>query len=549
MTTRSATTAPIASEVRMQVASQLALSELGFEKMPRVHFDRSTAELYEEAIRRGEAVLAADGPLIAHTAPHTGRSAEDRFVVRNTETDAKVHWGKVNKAISPEHFARLKKKIVTYLGERPEIFVRECAVGADPGSRIGVRVVTERAWHNLFAKNMFLPVPIAEAKGGEPFTVLHAPGCKADPDTDGTRTGTFIVLDFSQRLILIGGTEYAGEIKKSVFTAMNYLLPQREVMSMHCSANVGKGGDVAIFFGLSGTGKTTLSADPERSLVGDDEHGWSNAGVFNIEGGCYAKVIRLSEEAEPEIYATTRRFGTILENVVYDPGTRALDLDSEKLTENTRASYTIDKIPNTVASGQAGIPKNVIFLTCDAFGVLPPIARLSSAQAMYHFLSGYTAKLGGTEIGVTEPKAVFSTCFGAPFMPLHPGVYARLLGDRIASAGARAWLVNTGWSGGPYGVGKRVKIAFTRAMIRAVLAGELDDPSRSAKMERDPVFGIEVPTAVTGVPTEVLRPRDTWADKAAYDAQQKKLAEMFRENFTQYASGVAADIAGAGPSS
>ncbi len=545
MTTRSPTTAPIASEPRGQVPSQTALTALGFEKIPRVHFNRSTAELYEEAIRRSECVLAADGPLVAHTAPHTGRSVDDRFVVRDAESESKVNWGKANKSISPEHFARLKKKVIAYLGDRPEIFVRECAVGADPASRVGVRVVTERAWHNLFAKNMFLPNEAGTSLEEGKFTVLHAPGCKADPATDGTRSGTFIALDFGQRLILIGGTEYAGEIKKSVFTVMNYLLPQREIMSMHCSANVGKDGDVAIFFGLSGTGKTTLSADSDRFLVGDDEHGWSSSGVFNIEGGCYAKVIRLSEDAEPEIYATTRRFGTILENVVYDPSTRALDLDSDKLTENTRASYTLDKIPNTVPSGQAGLPKNVVFLTCDAFGVLPPIARLSSAQAMYHFLSGYTARLAGTEIGVTEPKAVFSTCFGAPFMPLHPGVYARLLGERIASAGSRAWLINTGWSGGPHGVGKRVKIAFTRAMVRAALAGELD----SAKMEQDGVFGFEVPTSVPGVPGEVLRPRDTWPDKAAYDAQQRKLAEMFNENFTQYASGVTTEIAAAGPRS
>jgi phosphoenolpyruvate carboxykinase (ATP) len=431
-----------------------SLANLGFHKLPRVHLNLSVARLYEEALRRGEGVLAADGPIVVHTGPHTGRSANDRYVVKHGGSDKLVAWGNVNRPITPDQFGRLRKKVLAHLSERGEVFVQDCAVGADPAHRVAVRVVTERAWHNLFAKNMFLGPHVAPAS--ESFTVLHAPGCKADPGNDGTRSSTFIVLDFESRTILVGGTEYAGEIKKSMFSVMNYLLPQREVMSMHCSANVGQGGDVAIFFGLSGTGKTTLSADPDRSLVGDDEHGWSSGGVFNIEGGCYAKVIRLSREAEPEIFATTQRFGTVLENVVIDPITRRLDLDSDKHAENTRASYTLDKIPNTIASGQAGTPRSIVFLTCDAFGVLPPIARLTPAQAMYHFLSGYTAKVAGTEIGVTAPKATFSTCFGAPFMPLHPGVYAKLLGERMAKSGARAWLVNTGWTGGPYGVGKRM---------------------------------------------------------------------------------------------
>ena len=516
------------------------LKKAGFVDVPRVHHNYAPPALYEEAVRRGEAQLAAGGPLIAHTGPHTGRSVEDRFVVRDASSEGRVNWGKANKGIAPEHFANLKKKIVAHLTAKGEVFLQQCSVGADPAHRTPVNVVTERAWHSLFAQNMFLgPVQTAEA----PITVLHAPGCKADPATDGTRTGTFVVLDFASRTILIGGTEYAGEIKKSVFTVMNYLLPQREVMSMHCSANVGKAGDVAIFFGLSGTGKTTLSADPERSLVGDDEHGWSSTGVFNLEGGCYAKVIKLSAEAEPEIFATTRRFGTVLENVVFDAETRQLDLDSDKLTENTRASYTLAQIPNVVSSGQAGIPKNIVFLTCDAFGVLPPIAKLSSAQAMYHFLSGYTAKVAGTEIGVTEPKATFSTCFGAPFMPLHPGVYAKLLGERLEQSGARAWLVNTGWSGGPFGVGKRIKIAYTRAMVRAALAGELDD----VPTERNATFGIEVPKSVPGVPEQLMRPHETWTDRAAYDAQQTKLANMFNENFEQYKSGVTPEVIGAGP--
>ncbi|MEO6953446.1 MAG: phosphoenolpyruvate carboxykinase (ATP) [Polyangia bacterium] len=517
------------------------LSQLGFSKVPFAHVDLSVPRLYEEAIRRAEATLAADGPIIAHTGPHTGRSANDRFIVRDATTEKLVDWGTTNKAISPAHAARLRAKVLAHLSGRGEVFVQHCSVGADPQQRIGVHVVNERAWHNLFAKNMFLgpsATPVTET-----FTVLHAPGCKADPATDGTRTATFIVVDLTNKTIIIGGTEYAGEIKKSVFSVMNFLLPQREVMSMHCSANVGATGDVALFFGLSGTGKTTLSADPERALVGDDEHGWSASGVFNIEGGCYAKVIKLSAEAEPEIYATTRRFGTVLENVVFDAETRELDLDSDKLTENTRASYTLDKIPNTVPSGQAALPRNVVFLTCDAFGVLPPVSRLTPEQAMYHFLSGYTAKVAGTEIGVTEPKATFSTCFGAPFMPLHPGVYAKLLGERMAHAGAKAWLINTGWSGGGFGVGKRMKISHTRAMVRAVLSGALD----GVETRRDAVFGLEVPVAIDGIPPEVLRPRDTWADKGAYDAQQTKLSQMFRDNFEQYRSGVSKEIAAAAP--
>ena len=516
------------------------LAQVGLSKIARAHFNLSTAQLYEEALRRGEGALAQDGPLVVHTGTHTGRSANDRFIVRDAETEAKIHWGNVNRPLSPEHFARLKKKVVAHLAERGEVFVVEASVGADPAHRIPAHVITERAWHSLFAKNMFL-APFASSE--VPFTILHAPGCKADPATDGTLSPTFIALDFAARTVVIGGTEYAGEIKKSMFSVMNYTLPQREVLSMHCSANVGAHDDVAVFFGLSGTGKTTLSADPERALVGDDEHGWSSNGVFNIEGGCYAKVIRLSKEAEPEIYATTRRFGTVLENVVFEPATRALDLDSDKLTENTRASYTIDRIPNTVASGMAGTPRNVVFLTCDAYGVLPPIARLTAPQAMYHFLSGYTAKVAGTEIGVTEPKATFSTCFGAPFMPLHPGVYAKLLGERIAKGGVKAWLVSTGWSGGPFGTGQRMKIAHTRAAIRAALRGALD----AVPIDRDPVFGLEVPRAVPDVPPELLRPRETWADRAAYDAQQKKLARMFADNFEQYRTGVAAEVLAAGP--
>ncbi|HZS41968.1 MAG TPA: phosphoenolpyruvate carboxykinase (ATP) [Polyangia bacterium] len=515
------------------------LDELGLKHAGRVHWNLSAPALYEEAVRRGEGTLAVDGPLVVSTGKHTGRSANDKFVVRDAETEALVNWGDVNKPMSAEQFRALRGRVLAYLQGR-ELFVQELSVGADPAVRLPVRVVTERAWHSLFAQNMFLGKFDSSAR---PFTVLHAPGFHANPDTDGTRSGAFVVLDFTGRTILIGGTEYAGEIKKSMFTVMNYLLPQQQVMSMHCSANVGAGGDVAVFFGLSGTGKTTLSADPERSLVGDDEHGWSDRGVFNLEGGCYAKVIRLSKEAEPEIFETTRRFGTVLENVVIDPLTRRLDLDDDRLTENTRASYTLAQIPNMVVGGQAGIPKNVIFLTCDAFGVLPPISRLTPAQAMYHFLSGYTAKVAGTELGVTEPRATFSTCFGAPFMPMHPSVYAKLLGERLAAAGARAWLLNTGWSGGGYGSGQRMKIAFTRSMVRAALSGALDDVQTTP----DPFFGVGVPHAVPDVPADVLVPRNTWKDKAAYDAQAKKLAGMFEKNFQQYASGVTPDVRAAGP--
>jgi phosphoenolpyruvate carboxykinase (ATP) len=515
------------------------LEQLGLKYAQKVYLNCTVPVLYEEAVRRGEGRMAAYGPLVVSTGSHTGRAANDKFLVRDAESEPLVNWGTVNKPISVEQFRALKGRVLAYLQNR-DLFVQELSVGAEAEHRLPVRVVTERAWHSLFAKNMFLP---AFETDEPPFTVLHAPGFHADPALDGTRSPTFVVLDVTGRTVLIGGTEYAGEIKKSAFTMMNYILPQKQVMSMHCSANVGARGDVAIFFGLSGTGKTTLSADPERSLIGDDEHGWSATGVFNLEGGCYAKVINLSKEAEPEIYETTRRFGTVLENVVMDDVTRTLDLDDARLTENTRASYMLDQIPNTVASGRAGIPRNIIFLTCDAFGVLPPISKLSAAQAMYHFLSGYTAKVAGTEVGVTEPKATFSACFGAPFMPLHPGAYAKLLGERMSHAGANAWLVNTGWSGGGYGVGKRMKISFTRSMVRAALSGALDDVGTTP----DPIFGVGVPVSVPDVPSEVLQPKKTWKDPVAYDAQAKKLAEMFRKNFEQYASGVTDDVKAAGP--
>jgi phosphoenolpyruvate carboxykinase (ATP) len=444
--------------------------------------------------------------------------------------------------MDPQQFDLLHADLLASLRGK-DLFVLDCYAGADPTYRLPVRVINEFAWHNLFCRNLFIDDPAAAAAGAPQFTVIDAPGFQADPARHGTNSGTVIAVHFGKRLVLIGGTSYAGEMKKSIFTVLNYLLPLQNVLSMHCSANIGPAGDVALFFGLSGTGKTTLSSDPDRGLIGDDEHGWSDRGVFNFEGGCYAKTIRLSAKAEPQIYSTTQRFGTVLENVVVDAETRALNLDDDRLTENTRAAYPISFIGNAVLSGQGGHPRNVVMLTADAFGVLPPIARLSPAAAMFHFLSGYTAKVAGTEKGVTEPRATFSTCFGAPFLPLAPGTYARMLGEKIARHGAHVWLVNTGWSGGAYGVGKRMEIAHTRAMIRAALSGALD----RVAYEKDPIFNLEIPKSCPDVPSSVLRPRDTWADGAAYDAQARKLARMFRDNFKVFEASVDADVLAAGP--
>ncbi len=456
-----------------------------------------------------------------------------------------IWWGKVNQPISPAHYERLKTDVEAHL-QGQELFIRDVYAGADPTYRLPIRFVTPNAWHALFVYNMFLRPADGDLSRFKPgFQVLHAPELHADPAVHGTKSGTFIVISLAERTILIGGTRYAGELKKSIFSILNYLLPRQDVLSMHCSANVGSppAGDCALFFGLSGTGKTTLSADPERQLIGDDEHGWSNQGIFNFEGGCYAKVIRLSRDGEPEIYATTEMFGTVLENVDVDPQTGAIDLNSQRITENTRASYPIHYIPNHVPEGMAGHPRHVIFLTCDAFGVLPPIAKLTPQQAMYHFLSGYTAKVAGTERGVTEPKETFSACFGAPFLPLRPGVYAKMLGDRIARHGVQCWLVNTGWTGGPYGFGQRTKLAHTRTMIRAALAGQLDRvPTR-----RDRVFGVEVPQHVSGVPDQLLDPRRTWTQPAAYDQQAHMLAALFRKNFEQFADDVPAAVREVGP--
>jgi len=525
--------------------SSHGVEEIGIADAATVYWNLPPAALYEHAVRRGEARIAAEGPLAAATGRHTGRSPNDKFLVKEPASEADIWWGEVNRPFELERFERLLARVREHVAGR-DLYVFDGYAGADPRYRLPVRVITEYAWHNLFARNMFLreedPEALARFRPG--FTVLDVATFQGDPARDGTRSSTFILLSFAAKLVLIGGTEYAGEIKKSIFSVMNHHLPKLGVLSMHCSANYGRDrDDVALFFGLSGTGKTTLSADPSRTLIGDDEHGWSDDGVFNVEGGCYAKVIRLSAEGEPEIYATTRQFGTVLENVVVDSATRRLDLDDDSLTENTRSSYPLTQIGNADLAGRAGHPKSVVFLTADAFGVLPPISRLTPEQAMYHFLSGYTAKVAGTERGVTEPKATFSACFGAPFLPLHPGVYANMLGERLARHQAKVWLINTGWTGGPYGVGRRISLAHTRRMVAAVLAGELD----GVETVTDPFFGLAVPQRVPGVPDAVLGQRGTWKSPADYDAKAAQLAEMFADNFERYEDGVSDAVKAAGP--
>ena len=503
-----------------------------------LHANLTAPQLTAHAIRREEGRLSADGALIVRTGVHTGRSVADKFVADEPETTDDMWWGKVNQRMDLARFKTLTHRVQAYLQNR-ELFTQDLYAGADPANRVRVRLVTTRAWHALFARNMFLRPPARELAGFEPdYVILHAPEFQADPAIDGTASSTVIALSFAERRIVIAGTEYAGEIKKSIFTVMNWLLPARGVLPMHCSANIGKAEDAAIFFGLSGTGKTTLSSDPERRLIGDDEHGWSEQGVFNFEGGCYAKVINLSQEAEPQIWAATHRFGTVLENVVADPWGR-LDLDDSTFTENTRACYPIDVIANAELSGRGGQPKNIIMLTADAFGVLPPIARLSPAQAMYHFLSGYTAKVAGTEKGMGRaPQATFSTCFGAPFLPRPPHVYGALLETLIKRHGVSCWLVNTGWSGGSYGTGKRMSIAHTRALLRAALDGSLND----ATFAPDRFFGLMIPRSVPGVPSEVLDPRRAWADGAAYDKVAADLVRRFEANFATFADSVGEDI-------
>jgi len=523
--------------------SRYGLEHLGITNAGTVYWNLPAPTLYEHAIRRDEGRIALQGPLVTRTGRHTGRAPNDRFIVRESSSADHIAWGKVNKPFDEDRFDAMQRRVIAYLQNR-DLYVQDCFVGAAAGYQRSVRVISEKAWHSLFAQNMFIRPLDDQLPGMKPdFTIIQVPELRADPERDGTHSDAFILVHFGKRLVLVGGTAYAGEVKKSVFSFMNYILPQDGVLSMHSSANVGDNGDAAVYFGLSGTGKTTLSADPGRTLIGDDEHGWSDDGIFNFEGGCYAKVIRLSAQTEPEIYATTRRFGTIIENVAMDDTTRALDLDDAGITENTRAAYPITHIPNASLTGTAGHPSDIIMLTCDAFGVLPPISRLTPEQAMYHFLSGYTAKVAGTEQGVTEPEATFSTCFGAPFMPLNPTVYAKLLGEKIAKHGVRVWLLNTGWSGGPYGVGSRMKLPYTRSMLNAALDGKLD----SVRYARDAVFGVDVPAECPNVPSEVLTPRSTWKDASAYEAKARDLAGRFNANFKNYEEHVSADVRATAP--
>ena len=522
----------------------LQLNEQGIKNINEFHYNFGSPALYEHAIRRREGLISHLGPLVVRTGSHTGRSPNDKFIVKEPSSEKNVWWGKVNTPIEEAKFDKIYSKMMAYI-QGKDIYIQDCYAGADPKYRLPIRVITETAWHSLFARNIFRQYrDDKELDAHKPeFTVINMPYFHADPETDGTNSEAFIIIHFGKKKVIIGGTQYAGEIKKSIFTALNYLRPLEKVMSMHCSANVGQNDDVAVLFGLSGTGKTTLSADPARRLIGDDEHGWSNNGVFNYEGGCYAKVIKLSKEAEPEIFETTRSFGTVLENVAMDTRSRRLNLDDESLTENTRAAYPLTHVNNIVVEGVGGHPKNIIMLTADAFGVLPPISKLTTEQAMYHFISGYTAKVAGTEAGVTEPKATFSACFGAPFMVLHPTVYAELLGEKIIKHGAKCWLVNTGWTGGAYGVGKRMSIKHTRAMLNAALNGKLDNVETYV----DPFFNLIVPKTCEGVPAEVLNPRNTWNDKNKYDETAKKLANMFIKNFEQFAEGTSEEIRKSGP--
>jgi phosphoenolpyruvate carboxykinase (ATP) len=523
------------------------LSNHGIGNLRLAYWNLATEALYEESVFRGEGSTAVSGPFIAHTGKYTARAANDKFVVRHSESEDHIWWGTYNRPFAPEKFDALYERLLGYL-QGHDVFVQDTYAGADEQHRLPVRFVTEHAWHSMFIRNMFLrPQSLEEYKRFVPeFTIIAAPGFKANPAIDNTNSETFIILNLERKLAIIGNTAYAGEMKKSVFTLLNYLLPLEGVLSMHCSANVNPNdvNDVALFFGLSGTGKTTLSADPTRRLIGDDEHGWNDKGVFNFEGGCYAKVIGLSESAEPEIFATTKRFGTILENVPFDPVTRQVDLDDPSITENTRASYPLEFIANAVPEKQAGHPKNIILLTCDANGVMPPLARLSTNQALYQFISGYTAKVGGTEVGLgKEPAITFSACFGGPFMVHHPSKYAELLKHKIERYGVHCWLVNTGWVGGPYGVGQRISIRHTRALLHAALNGKLDD----VKYTKDPIFGFLVPMSCPDVPVEVLSPSSSWADKNEYERRYRDLAMRFKENFAKFANNTPQEIIDAGP--
>jgi phosphoenolpyruvate carboxykinase (ATP) len=524
---------------------EYGLENHGLYNLAASYWNLSPAKLVEHAISHDEGRLSSDGALIALTGKHTGRSPNDKYVVKYPDINMdEIWWGKVNKPISPEYFDRIFGKLQAYFQGR-EVFVQDLRVGAHPSHTLPIRIITEKAWHNLFASHLFISVsPEVAQKQIPQFTVIQSENFRLVPEEDGTCSETFIIVNFPKKVILIGGTGYAGEIKKSIFTIMNYLMPRKGILSMHCSANVSGGGDVALFFGLSGTGKTTLSSDPDRHLIGDDEHGWSDEGIFNFEGGCYAKTIKLNKDLEPIIWNATHRFGAVIENVDFNDTTRQVDFDSAKITENTRGAYPLDYVPSHVSKGYAGHPENVFFLTADAFGVLPPIAKLSPAQAMYYFLSGYTSKLAGTETGLgNEPQATFSTCFGSPFLPLHPSVYAGLLGKKIEKHGASVWLVNTGWSGGPYGIGARMSLPYTRAIIKAALTHQLDNVSFS----KDNLFGLNIPLSCPGVPAEVLDPIKTWNDPEAYTRQAKNLINQFEKNFKQYADKVSSDVIAESP--
>jgi phosphoenolpyruvate carboxykinase (ATP) len=523
--------------------SRYGLDHHGITNVRAAYWNLPTASLYEHSVRRDEGLVSHLGPLVVHTGHHTGRSPNDKFLVREPSSDPHIWWGEVNRPFDQDRFDTLQMRLCAYL-QGKEVFVQDCFAGADSEFRLPIRVVTELAWHSIFARNMFIRPDWSKTGEHVPeFTILSAPGFHATPEADRTRSETFILVHFGRKLVLIGGTAYAGEIKKSVFTILNYQLPLQAVLPMHCSANIGGEGDVALFFGLSGTGKTTLSTDPERCMIGDDEHGWTARGVFNFEGGCYAKVIRLSKEGEPQIWACTRKFGTILENVVIDAATRRLNLDDDSITENTRAGYPLTHLDNIVPSGLGGHPRNIFMLTCDAFGVLPPIARLTPEQAAYHFITGYTAKVAGTERGITDPQTTFSPCFGAPFMALHPSVYAKMLAEKIAQHKAQCWLVNTGWTGGPFGVGTRMKLSHTRALIHAVLRGKL----AMIDTRTDPIFELAIPLECPNVPSEILRPENTWKDKEAYRTKAVQLAEKFVKNFERFAPDTPEAVRNAGP--
>ncbi|VVM05191.1 phosphoenolpyruvate carboxykinase (ATP) [Methylacidimicrobium cyclopophantes] len=527
------------------MAGAVGLEYLGIRNVREVYWNLTTPALYEAAIRRYEGMISHLGPFVFRTGEHTGRLPKDKFLVQEPSSQDKVWWGPVNQPISPEAFEQLRRRLLAYL-QGKDLFIQDCYGGADPRYRIPLRIITERAVHSLFARTLFIrEKDRSKLPHSRPtFTILHAPDFRADPAVDGTRSEAFIAIHLGKGLVLIGGTAYAGEIKKSVFTILNYLFPLQGVLSMHCSANFGSSPeDAALFFGLSGTGKTTLSADPDRTLIGDDEHGWTDSGIFNFEGGCYAKAIRLSAKGEPEIYAASRRFGSLLENVSLDVETRQVDFDDESLTENTRCAYPVNYLPHAAEDGMGGHPKNVVFLTCDAFGVLPPVSRLTQQQALYHFLSGYTAKVAGTEVGVRSPEATFSTCFGAPFLVHPPKVYSELLRKKLEAHGARAWLVNTGWTGGPYGEGRRMPLAATRAIVRAICDGSL------AKVDyaQEPFFGLEVPRSCPNIDAAILSPESTWKDPENYRNQARKLAALFRENFLRFGSDVPSDLVKAGP--